>query len=130
MSKEAIYKILASLVQARINCIESNNTEWIDTHEETIEKIIKKYAPHGSGFDNGTTLDYKKSTGEKLVFNTSYHHMNDNGMYDGWTEHIITVSPSLAFNFNLKISGRNRNDIKEYIHDIFHDFLTMEIERE
>jgi hypothetical protein len=130
MGKEAIYKILASRVQAWINCLEKGNFEWYAKHENSIERIIKEKAPHGSGFDNGTTLDYKKSTGEKLVFNTSYHHMNDNGIYDGWTEHSITVSPSLAFDFNLKITGRNRNDIKDYIGEVFESFLHESIERD
>jgi hypothetical protein len=129
MGKESIYKILASTVAAWINCLEKGNFEWYAKHENSIEKIMKENAPHGSGFDSGTGLLYKESTGEKLVFSTSYHHMNENGMYDGWTEHIITVLPSLSFGFNLKISGRNRNDIKDYIHEVFYTFLTTEIER-
>ena len=54
--------------------------------------------------------------------------MNDAGSYDGWTDHVITVRPSLAFGFELKISGPNRNDIKEYIHDTFDTALSAEID--
>ena len=60
------------------------------------------------------------STPDKLVFYTSFHHMNDNGFYDGWTEHTVTVRPSLQFGFNMKISGQNRNEIKYHLHDVFY----------
>ncbi len=125
--KRPLYQVLASLVQARINCIESNNTEWRDNHEERIEALVKEHMPRGSGFDAGTTLDLDKSTGEKLVFKTSYHHMNDYGVYDGWTEHVVTVKPSLMYGVNLMISGRNRRDIKDYMYDVFYDALKEEV---
>jgi hypothetical protein len=58
-----------------------------------------------------------------LVIVTSYHHMNDAGMYDGWTDHKVIVTPSLVHGFVLRITGRNRNDIKEYIADLFQQSL-------
>lgn len=112
------YVKLARLIQARINCIESENVEWIDKHDESIDKIMET-APSGSGFDNGTKLSFQKSTGKKLVFYTSFHHMDENGFYDGWTEHEITVRPCLQFGFDLRIGGQNRNDIKDYISETF-----------
>jgi hypothetical protein len=91
---------------------------------------VSDHMPHGSGFDGGTQFDYVASHSEKLVFNTSFHHMDEHGCYGGWTDHIVTVVPSLSSpGFNLKISGRNRNDIKELIHQSFYDALTTEIER-
>lgn len=97
-------------------------------HGDTIEELLSDF-PSGSGFDNGTKLDLDDSTGEKLVFTTSYHHMNDGGMYDGWTDHVVTVEPSLEMGYRLKIRGSNRNDIKEYIADIFHSCLDAEVEQ-
>jgi len=129
MSKEVIYKILASLIDARITCIEKGNLEEIENHENSIERIMKENAPSGAGFDSGTGLLYKESTGEKLVFNTSFHHMNEVGFYDGWTEHTVICTSSLAFDFNLRITGRDRNDIKEYIAETFEYFLHTQIER-
>ena len=49
--------------------------------------------------------------------------MNENGFYDGWTDHTLTVRPSLVHGIELEISGRNRNDIKEYLHETFHSAL-------
>jgi hypothetical protein len=75
--------------------------------------------PSGSGFDSGTQFDYDKSTPEKLVFHTTFHHMNENGMYDGWTEHTVTVTPSFVLGYHVKITGRNKNNIIEYINECF-----------
>lgn len=122
-----LYRELASLVQARLNCEETGNREWFQKHEERIEELVKNYMPSGSGFDCGTKIDLDKSTLEKLVFYTDFHHMNEVGCYDGWTEHCITVRPSLAFGFTLTISGRNRNEIKDYIHQVFDCALDEEV---
>ena len=46
---------------------------------------------------------------------THFHHMNDGGFYDGWTEHSVVVTPSLVYGFDTRITGRDRNDIKNYI---------------
>jgi hypothetical protein len=55
--------------------------------------------------------------------------MNDSGYYDGWTEHVVTVTPSFIGGFNIRVSGRNRNDIKGYIAESFHHILKMEVTR-
>ncbi len=116
-----LYSTLASLVQARINCENATprNDEWFDKHTARIEELVKDYMPSGSGFDCGTHINLDNSDAERLFFTTSFHHMNDGGYYDGWTEHNVIVTPSLAFGFNLKVTGRDRNQIKEYIHETF-----------
>ena len=45
-------------------------------------------------------------------------------MYDGWTNHTLTVRASLQFGIDLTISGRNRNQIKEYLYETFQCALT------
>ncbi len=125
MPKE-FYRKIAHLVQARINCDTFNprNVEWFDKHEARLNELVAEFLPHGSGFDNGTTLDLDKSTSEKLIFYTSFHHMDENGGYDGWTDHSIIVTASLVYGFNLRVTGRDRNDIKDYIATRFNDALT------
>jgi hypothetical protein len=122
-----LYRTLAGLVQARLNCIEQNNTEWRDKHEDSIFALVKEHMPSGSGFDSGTTLNLDKSTPEKLIFNTAYHHTNEHGYYCGWSHHTVTVTPSLALGFSLKISGRNVRDIKSYIDECFSYALDQEV---
>jgi hypothetical protein len=49
--------------------------------------------------------------------------MNDGGFYDGWTEHTVVVTPSFR-GINLRISGRDRNQIKEYLYETYDYALT------
>jgi hypothetical protein len=124
-----LYVVLAQTTWAYFNCGIDKNTEWKLRHEERLIKLVKEQMPSGSGIDDGVKLDLDKSTSEKLVFTTSFHHMNGTGYYVGcWTDHTITVTASLIFGINIRISGRNRNDIKDYLHDVFHEALTKEIE--
>lgn len=128
-----VYKVLANCIQARLNFLNSDDTsdnamQWVDTHEEKIAEIVEHLFPSGSGFDNGTKLNLQKSTGEKLVFETSYHHMNDAGFYTEWTDHTITVTPSLLHDFHVHITGKNVNDTKDYIVECFNTSLIEEIE--
>jgi hypothetical protein len=97
--------------------------EALQVSEERLEKLMDS-APWGSGFDRGTHLEIADQKGGQLRFDTAFHHLNDNGTYDGWTEHTVTVKPSLAWCFELKVGGRNRNDIKEYIVALFNDWLS------
>jgi len=119
MKSKLVYQTIASLVQARLNCIQAENHEWLFKHTSRIEAIADLHLPSGSGIDCGTKIDLDESTSEKLVLNLSYHHMDDWGSYDGWTDHQIIVTPSLAFGFNLRVTGKNRNDIKEYLHEVY-----------
>lgn len=127
MKPTPLYRRLASLLQAARNCDAAKNAEWAARHRNTIRDLVKQHMPEGSGFDSGTELDEDASTPEKLVFTTSFHHMNDGGMYDGWTEHKVTVTPSLAFGYELRVSGRDRNGIKDYIAETFGHALDTEV---
>jgi len=124
--KSKLYKHLANTIQARLNCINSDNDTWEIKHSERLKDIQDNLLPSGSGFDNGTTIDLDMSSGEKLVFSTAFHHMNDGGMYDGWTEHSVIVTASLLSDFNIRVTGKNRNDIKEYISEQFGYILGQE----
>ena len=123
-----LYSELASTVDAMHTCERKPEQygEWAQKHAERISALVHEHMPSGSGLDSGTQMDCEQSHAEKLIFTTSFHHMNDDGYYDGWTDHTITVTPSFS-GFNLRISGRNRNDIKEYIHDAFSMALQTEL---
>lgn len=120
------YQKLAKRFNAIQNCIESENREWLDKHAEAIEDIMTT-APSGSGIDTGIAIDLEKSTEDRIILSTAYHHMNESGMYNGWTEHNVYITPSLAFEFNLRITGTDRNEIKEYLHQVIYDWLTEEV---
>jgi hypothetical protein len=139
MKQAHVYELIASFLQARDNCIDKMRhlnpnavtasipiqeneyhrlQEWRDRHESTIEQLVADFLPSGAGWDHGTKINFDRSTPEKLVFYGSYHHMNE-GFYSGWTDHTIIVRPSLVSDYVLAISGRNRNDIKDYLYQTF-----------
>jgi len=123
-----LYQELASLICAIENCHRSGNIDWLNKHTDRLGALVKEHMPSGSGFDLGTSFDEDNSTTERLIFHTSFHHMNDGGYYDGWTSHSVVVTPSLAFGFNLKVTGRDRRDIKDYIGETFHAALNSDVQ--
>ena len=126
--KQPLYKQIAGSLQAYRNCIVSDNIEWRDKHNERIESLVKDNMPSGSGIDSGVDFDLEKSTPAKLIFTFGYHHMAESGMYDGWTQHKLTVTPSLVFDFEMKITGENPDGIKDYFCDIFSEALNTIVE--
>lgn len=127
MDKKRTYCELASRIDALKNCIKSGNLEWHEKHNEAIHSLMDT-APSGSGIDCGTQLDIDRSGKGRLIFICAFHHMNESGMYDGWTEHEIIVTPSFSTGPDIRITGRNRNVIKEYLYDVYYEWLMSEPE--
>ena len=125
MSNSVAHNI-SSLLLSIENCQRSGNTEWQHKHRMRIEAIMANYAPSGSGIDCGVKL-LPQSTPECLIFSADFHHMDESGSYDGWTEHCVKVTASLAFGLNIRVTGRDRNDIKSYLAEIFDDFLNTKV---
>ena len=92
----------------------------MNSMEDRVKEIMES-APSGSGFDVGTELN-DKSTPQKLIFNTSYHHMDEAGFYIGWTDHKVIITPS--FNgMDIRVTGKDYNAIKDYIADVFWNWI-------
>lgn len=121
-----LYQTLASMVGSYHRCAKSGNVEWREKWEACIVAAVKSQLPSGSGFDSGPCIDLEKSTEENLFLDAAFHHMNENGFYDGWTAHTVHVMGSLAYGFQLRVTGRDRNEIKSYIGEVFHDVLSRE----
>lgn len=92
---------------------------------DELRQFVCMTAPSGSGFDNGTQLLVAER--KRLVFGTAYHHLDDSGYYTGWTEHKVVVTPRFG-GFDLRVTGRNRNGIKDYIADVFTDWLDTRLD--
>jgi len=114
-----VYQLISSSFVAMQNCEAKGNSEGRFRHHENMVALVKRCLPNGSGFDAGTTLIEKKSRADRLVFGTAYHHRNEGGYYDGWTQHEVVVTPSLLSEINVRVMGRNRSDIKDYIAEVF-----------
>lgn len=114
-----LYQAMAKAAGAYHRCVASNNTDWQQKWNDSLKQWTEDYFPRGSGFDRGTKLDLDVSGDDMLVFTTAFHHMNESGMYDGWTEHTVKIRPSLALGYHVHVTGPNRNDIKSYIAEQF-----------
>lgn len=107
--------VLQALVAASL-AAEKNLAVWQPRLAQLMDLM-----PSGGGVDAGTRI---VSVSEKrVVFWAAFHHMNDAGYYDGWTEHEIVVTPAFD-GFNIRVTGRNRNDIKEYFASMFYCVLS------
>lgn len=126
MSSKRIFQRLALLADASNRCATVNNMEWHERHRDAAKELVRRTAPSGSGIDKPIEFDISNSGEKVLIFNISFHHMDENGMYAGWTDHRIKVTPSLMSLFNIKITGPNRNDIKSYLHEIVSEWLANE----
>lgn len=123
------FNVIAGMLQAKLNCEATGNIQWRNRHGWRIEELVKEHAPSGSGFDNGTRLNFAESKPEKLVFDTSFHHMNDGGVYDGWTDHKVIVTASLVHDYDIRVTGRDRNGIKDFIGETFATLSGVKIEK-
>ncbi len=133
---EKVYKELSSSIATRLRCITrrnfdpANSETYVINHTKKIEKIIREYLPHGCGINDGYDFDYDHSTGEKLVINSSYHCIDNNGFYVMKIPFTIIVTPSLLFDFKLKISGTfgKKKNTKEYLYNLFSESFNILIE--
>ena len=124
-----LYEAIASACAARRNCDESGNTLWFERHTQRLCQYGEAL-PYGSGFDDGSHIDLQESSDTKIVIRTQFHHMDEHGGYDGWTAHKVTVKPNLVHGITLTVSGRNRNEIKDYISETFDQALQEEAPEE
>jgi hypothetical protein len=122
MNNETVAQALAKSIVALRNCERLGNTEWAEKHRERI-RVLARELPSGGGIDNGTQIEIDRCSEERLVFTTAFHHMNEYGIYEGWTEHSVTVRCSLALGLCVSIGGRDQNGIKDYLGDTFRECL-------
>ena len=107
---------LALAFQAKEVCKDS---EILDRWETLIENILSTL-PSGGVFA-GTEVEEVSS--KKVVLVTAVHHISEYGYREGVTSHRITFTPTLV-GTDIKVSGRNFNDVKSYIAEVFHNWAT------
>lgn len=117
-------KRLVELIASHLDAMGRTREGWQDYHRDAIQALVSEHMPSGSGFDAGTELELEESRPDRLCFKTSFHHMDgESGMYSGWTEHRVIAAPSFVFGLDLKVTGRDRNGIKDYIAETFQHVL-------
>jgi hypothetical protein len=109
----------------RVRVCETVCSIGIDLSAEALAKI-RADLPSGSGIDSGTELDPYECKPDRLVFSLGFHHMDENGFYDGWTQHQVILKPSLENGFDMRITGKDRNQIKEYLYQVYDSYFNSE----
>lgn len=122
-----LYAAIASLLATIDRCESNANWEWRDRHQDTLDAMLKRHLPYGSGIDSGSKLLVDECKSNKLVFSADFHHMTEHGFYDGWSYHQVIVTPSLEMGAVIKITGRDRNSIKEYLGELFHQVMFEQV---
>ena len=113
--KQELYKQIANLCIAEKQC----SPDWKFKHRERLINYAQNNLPSGSGIDSGCILWIDDSGADKIIIKFSYHFMNENGMYDGWEDYELTLRPDFVNGFLMKITGKNRDDVKDYFYDTF-----------
>jgi len=123
------YQELAHYFNAYNNCIKNGNKEYETIHRQNIEQMID-LLPHGSGIDGKTEFNFNKSRENKLIIDSSYHCMDQNGFYDGWVDFSIMITSSLIFEVDIVITGKfckKYESVKDYLQETFQYTLTETI---
>lgn len=95
----------------------------------TLTDFVREWLPSGSGIDDSVVVDYNRFRPNRLYIHVAYHHMNEAGFYVGWSYHTIIARPTWD-GIELRITGENYRDIKEYLDELFMDALTTDIKLE
>lgn len=123
-----LYEAIARCVASQSRAIRSGNPVHLSFQRDRLAKLCRDHLPSGSGIDNGSKLSHE-STPNRLIFSADFHHMNDGGMYDGWTSHSVVITPDLGMRFNVRVTGRDRNGIKDYLADTFAHCMNTDIDQ-
>ncbi len=118
-----LYQALPTAQQAVKRCTESQH-QALESWEAYARKL-NNMLPSGSGFDAGCKIISCSDT--RLVISADFHHMDDNGYYCGWSEHTVIIEASLAHGFSLRVTGKNKRNIKEYLADTMHECLNQDV---
>ena len=116
-----LYKFISFTIDFINNC---NDTRY----QSIIDNYIIPKLPSGIGIDNGCKINLKQSKPLKIIIDSSYHVMNESGMYDRWIDFKIIVTPSFD-NIDINIRGNfgKYQHLKDYLIEIFQDSLSKEI---
>lgn len=126
--KKTVAEAIASRVVAIRNCKNTGNTEWAEKHQDALDALVREHMPSGSGIDSGTTILIDRTGATRITLACQFHHMNEHGVYDGWTAHQITARPEFIGGLRIQVSGQDRNGIKDYLADVYHHALTHTID--
>jgi len=89
---------------------------------------LQELLPIGNGSDMGCVISKKKSTEKRIVIYTAYWHPKDSFETSQWTHHEIVITPSFEGEIKIRVTGKNVDNIKEYLEEVFRKALMKEYE--
>ena len=103
------------------NCEKSGNWDWFSKHGNRIELALLDVLPHGSGIDCKWGIELDLHSG-KIVCKNSFHNMNDNGSYSGYTDFQVIINANHRdifgrLDWTLKGRFAKRFGLKDYLED-------------
>jgi hypothetical protein len=117
---------ISEAIRARNNRRKNGDKKWQARWEQRLTQL-EGCLPSGSGVDSGTKIELDVNNPEvSLAFVMNFHHMTGDGMYDGWTKHIIYVTATFGKSFVMRCAGRDKNNIKDYLCEILDAALGAE----
>ena len=125
-NRKPLYRALAMEIDRYKRGIESG-APFADMAEDRLREFCRDFLPSGSGFDSGCYVEIEESRRDKIVIRCDFHHMNESGYYDGWTTHRAIVTPCLLYGYALRVTGKDKRGIREYIGDTIGHCLDSEI---
>ena len=111
-----LYREIASAYAHMIGAENVNNVYWHQRASDRLQRAIDEL-PSGSGIDSGFELDLLKTNKDKIVISFGFHHMNQDGYYTEWSHHTMVITPDWS-GCDIRITGKNRNNIKDYLYEI------------
>jgi hypothetical protein len=89
---------------------------------------LAELLPRGNGINIGPYIYGDQSSARKIIIGLDFQHKDDFGQHVRWTAHQIIISPSLDYEFILRIDGINYNDIHSHLRDLFAVALRQRVE--
>jgi hypothetical protein len=106
-----LYQKIARVVSQENTPLKEKQLSW-----------LQELLPIGNGIETGCVISLK-STKKRIVIDTAYWHPNNS---DEWTNYQVVITPSFEGEINIRIKGKNEDDIKEYLHEYFRETLMQE----
>lgn len=85
--------------------------------------LLVELLPIGNAIETECDL-LLNSTKKRIVIFTAYWHP----IMKEWINHQVIITPSFEGEIDIRVTGKNVNNIKQYLHDVFREALLKEYE--
>lgn len=111
---------------------ETTERERVIMQDEAID-IFNHVLPHGSGIDCDWKITFHNRS-KRIHMSNSYHCMDENGMYDGWSDFTVIIDWEDEEYYRIMFHGREsqrlarKYDLRDYLTDLICECLVLSYE--